>query len=343
MEAVSYLRCWGLEGGSVRESADLLALSPRTLRYWEFRERRGELEPRWRGRPLVRSSREDRNRVLAALECFGPRTGVATIRRFAGDIPRSEVRDLVIRYRRCSERRSHGVGRELFWRVPGAAQAFDHTEPGDLVDGIHPAILAGRDLATGEATVWRGVPDMTARSTVEVLTGSFAERGAPLVLKTDNGSAFVAEKTEEFLGASGVEHLLSPPLTPRYNGGVESHIRWMTMRTEWQATREGRQDRWTSTDLEAARLVANATRAPKALDHSAKLTPELRAAFRRSVAAERSRLFAARGLDPASAPKGLRNQVNRQAITRALVAHGILEIRSRRVSLPLRPLFSGKD
>jgi len=338
-EAVSCLRCWGLEGASTREAAEILAISPRTLGHWDLRERRGKLGRRWRGRPLVRSRREDRNRVVAVLGYFGPKTGVGTIRRFAGDIPRSEVRDIVMRYRRCVERRSHGVEHELCWRMPGAVEALDHTVAPVPIEGEHQAILAGRDLATGEATVWRGVEGMTARSTVDVLGGSFAKRGAPLVVKTDNGSAFVAEETEGLLGAHGVEHLLSPPRTPGYNGGVEAHNRWMKERTAWQAHREGRQDRWTSGDLERARLVANATRPPKAFDPGLKITPALRAAFRRSVASEKAQLWAERGQDPASASKGQINAVNRNAITRALVAHGILEIRSRRVSLPVRPLF----
>jgi len=63
--------------------------------------------------------------------------------------------------------------------------------------------------------------------------------------------------------------------------------------------RQGRENR--SRDGLPARLLANATRAPRELDHSRMLTPELRATFRRSVAAERSRIYAARRLDPASA------------------------------------------
>ncbi|MGH8244994.1 MAG: hypothetical protein ACREUU_01025, partial [Gammaproteobacteria bacterium] len=155
----------------------------------------------------------------------------------------------------------------------------------------------------------------------------------------DNGSSFVAEAMRAFLEAYGVEQLLSPPRTPRYNGAVEAHIRWMKEWTAWQALRRGRQDRWTSEDLEAARLAANATSAPKAFDSISRVTPELRAAFRRSVAAYTAQLWAERSLDPTSVSQRQIDAVNRQAITRALVAHGILEIRSRRVSLPVRFLF----
>jgi transposase InsO family protein len=338
-EAARYLRRLSLDGVSTHEAAAILAVSPRTLRHWDLRERRGELEPRWRGRPLVRSARKDRNRVVAALECFGPQTGVGTIRRFVDDLPRSEVRDIVMRYRERLERRGQGVEEELRWRVPGAVEAFDHTVSPVPLDGDRQAILTGRDLATGEATVWRAVEGMTARSTVEVLDDRFAEGGTPLVAKMDNGSSFVAEATRAFLDGHGVEQLLSPPRTPRYNGAVEAHIRWMKERTAWQALRRGRQDRWTSEDLEAARLAANATRAPKAFDPASKVTPELRAAFRRSVRSYKAQLWAERGLDPASASRRQIDRVNRQAITRALVAHGILEIRSRRVSLPVRSLF----
>lgn len=84
-----------------------------------------------------------------------------------------------------------------------------------LVDGSKPAILAGRDLATGESTLWEVVDGMTASTTVDLFRRSLADREPPLVVKTDNGSAFIAGETEALLDAYEIEHLLSPPLTPR--------------------------------------------------------------------------------------------------------------------------------
>jgi transposase InsO family protein len=59
---------------------------------------------------------------------------------------------------------------------------------------------------------------MAAASTRSI----FSTHGPPLVLKTDNGSLFVAEPFEELLKQWQVLALLSPPRTPRYNGAVEA-------------------------------------------------------------------------------------------------------------------------
>jgi transposase InsO family protein len=50
----------------------------------------------------------------------------------------------------------------------------------------------------------------------------FSTHGPPPVVKSDNGSPFVAEPFEELLKQWQVLALLSPPRTPRYNGAVEA-------------------------------------------------------------------------------------------------------------------------
>ena len=44
------------------------------------------------------------------------------------------------------------------------------------------------------------------------------------VVKTDNGSHFMASKVREPLAVTNITHLLSPPMTPRYNGAQEASI-----------------------------------------------------------------------------------------------------------------------
>jgi transposase InsO family protein len=60
----------------------------------------------------------------------------------------------------------------------------------------------------------------------------FLEHGAPLVLKSDNGSGFIAEAMRDFLARSQVPPLYSPPYTPEYNGAVKagSRARWTSAR-----------------------------------------------------------------------------------------------------------------
>ena len=73
--------------------------------------------------------------------------------------------------------------------MAGAVWAADHTEPRARIVGGYPAVLAMRDLASGNQRVWKPVETMEARETVKVLDVRMAHDGAPLVLKSENGSA----------------------------------------------------------------------------------------------------------------------------------------------------------
>jgi transposase InsO family protein len=72
----------------------------------------------------------------------------------------------------------------------------------------------------------------------------FEREGTPLVLKSDNGSAFIAAELRELCAKWGVELLWSPPRTPRYNGSVETGMRWLKECTEQVALRAGRHSQW---------------------------------------------------------------------------------------------------
>jgi transposase InsO family protein len=57
---------------------------------------------------------------------------------------------------------------------------------------------------------------------IQVLKTLFAAYGVPLVIKFEDGSAFIAGETSDLLARHGVEKLLSPPGMPRYNGSCEA-------------------------------------------------------------------------------------------------------------------------
>ena len=50
----------------------------------------------------------------------------------------------------------------------------------------------------------------------------FIQHTKPLVLKSDNGGPFTAGKTRQLCVEHLVQNLLSPPITPQYNGSVEA-------------------------------------------------------------------------------------------------------------------------
>ena len=72
----------------------------------------------------------------------------------------------------------------------------------------------------------------TAPPCAAALLSLFALHGAPLVLKTANGSPFGDSAARRYLHGCGVIPLFSPPHTPRYNGSVEAGIGSLKTRTE---------------------------------------------------------------------------------------------------------------
>ena len=81
--------------------------------------------------------------------------------------------------------------------------------------------------------------------------------GAPLVLKSDNGSAFIDERVRHLLAENSVQHLFSPPYWPRYNGACERAIGWLKTRVRHLAELDLRPESWSSSDLQRARAIAN--------------------------------------------------------------------------------------
>jgi transposase InsO family protein len=81
-----------------------------------------------------------------------------------------------------------------------------------------------RDLPSSLHLAWWPLAAASAEATATVLTERFAEHGPPLVLKSDNGSAFTAALLHDLLAAPGVQPLFSPPGWPAHNGGIEARI-----------------------------------------------------------------------------------------------------------------------
>ena len=332
---------WTLNRGlSLSQTADLLHLAPRTLRHWcdDFRNPTPPIHPL--GRPTLRSPRADRAEVLDVLNELGPATSVATLRACFPALPRAELADLVKRYRFVWHKRHQQAPSCLHWQRPGAVWAMDFSEAPRPIDGVYPYLFAVRDLASHQQLLWLPVLDMTADTTVEALRMLLVLHHAPLVLKADNGSAFIAEVTQDFLVPWGVNLLFSPPHTPSYNGSIEAGIGSLKTRTERFATRAGHPGSWTSDDVAAAQAEANATARPQGETGP---TPNELWQTRRSITAEERRLFQEtvqqRRADSGE-PEGLsrreERRLQREAIRRALVEHGILLFSRRIIPLPIR-------
>ncbi len=192
------------------------------------------------------------------------------------------------------------------------------------VDGKKRAV---RDLSSGAQILWKEELGPRASEVARDLESRFEALGAPLVVKVDNGSAFIAGEIKEMCLRWGVELLWSPPRTPRYNGVIESGIRWMQHRTEHRATSAGRPGEWKAQDLRTARERTNEL--PKDSRTSTK---------------PRGEVFGTRaGITPKAALRRKEDTaIQRQAMRRTLVALGFLNITMRRVPLTLKSIIAAK-
>jgi hypothetical protein len=176
---------------------------------------------------------------------------------------RAELADLVHRYRAVWRERHRQPLRILHWTTPGRVWAIDFAESPQPIDGHFNYLLAVRDLASGMQLLWRPMPAATAEVAGGALAALFAARGAPLVLKSDNGSHFAADAVQLLLLAHQVEWLPSPPACPRYNGAIEAGIGSLKERTETYAARAGHAAYWTADDVAGACAEANALARPR--------------------------------------------------------------------------------
>jgi transposase InsO family protein len=327
-------------------TADLLHLAPRTLRHWQQQARAHALRVQALGRPIHRAPVADRQEVIEMLEMIGPGMGLPTLRTKFPELCRAELEDMLRRYRRLCRHRYQQALYVLHWTQPGSVWAMDFTETQHPVDGLERYLLAVRDLASGQQLLWLPVEHPSAYETVLALSSLFVVYGAPLVLKSDNGSPFTAEATQALLAGVGVIPLLSPLRTPRYNGSIEAGIGSLKTRTERQAARAGHPGEWSSDDVAAAQAEANALARPHG---ETQPTPdEMWQARRRTPTAVDRVLFGetVARLREESAREGLAMEGSpnpeqarrgeRAAVSRALVEHGLLLFSRRRITLPIR-------
>ena len=258
----------------------------------------------------------------------------------------------------------------LHWQTPGRVWAMDFAQAPRPIDGLYPYLLAVRDLASGQQLLWLPLATATGAEVRGALASLFVLRGAPLVLKTDNGSPFGDDATLALLDSAGVIPLFSPPYWPRYNGAIEAGIGSLKTRTEDHASRHGHPGHWTWDDVAAAQDQANATARPKGpsgptpadawsarrpidadervsfhetVDHFRAATrsqqqrdPEANSMFRTEQTSQEGPVQKGTTPQPGSTIQDQR-ALNRHALRRALERHGYLLYSRRRFPLPINP------
>ena len=285
--------------------------------------------------------------VLALLTDLGPATSVATLKESFPEMSRSELEDMLRRFRRVWRKRYRRNGFVLRWTRPGTVWAMDYTET-PPIDGVEQYLLAVRDLSSGQQLLAWPTESSTAEETVAALGLLFSRDGAPLVMKMDNGPPFIAELTQEFLTRHGVFCLCSPPYTPQYNGSIEAGIGSLKSRIERRAAWLGHPETWSREDGEAARQEANALTRPwgclgptpdERWKNRERITKESRDQFQ--VLVEHHRNQAQKEEGKATSEELTEKEarrIDRIAIRRALVDHGDLLFRRRSIPLDIKTL-----
>ena len=243
--------------------AEQIGIARQTLDDWNhLRQEHHHLNPAPRGRPPAPLEAALSEQVDELLEERRGRLGLPALKELFPQIPRITLKHLRDHYRQEHE----PLLEHLIWTRPGTVWSADFTEPPAPIDGIYPYILCIRDLASSRQLLAWPVLHPAADMTVKALRHLFAIYDPPLVLKTDNGSHFIASEVRDLLAAAKVTHLLSPPVTPRYNGAQEASIGSLKTRALHIAAAAGRFGCWSCDDVEAARLEANSQGRPQGIN-----------------------------------------------------------------------------
>jgi len=336
--AVDYLEQAARQGIPPGKAARLLGIPSRTLRFWKQKWGEDGLEVKPRGRVPLGCDIQARNQVLRFLhQVTGPSIGLPALRALFGRVPRCVLEDLLRRYCRMWRKRYLKRGFRLTWHEPGRVWAIDFSEAPYPIDGVYPYLLAVRDLASRQQLAWQPVRTEKAEEVVAILGQLFAEHGPPLVLKSDNGSAFIAQLTQEAMLLAVVAQLFSPVRRPQYNGALERSNGVLKTYTHQHAIHQGHPFRWTSEDLEHARGLANTISRPwghqkptpqEAWDQRSPISDDQRQAFQVTLEKHRATAADDLGLDLSTELTiADRAALNRLALSRVLQDMGYLTMR----------------
>ena len=343
--AVVYARL-AIRGGSLQEEAARdLGISGRAMSRWMATWKKDRMQVRVLGRRTKWSAREKRNEIVAYLLREGAGTGLPVLRAQYPEVARSELIELQRRLRRIVRIRHRRAAFTLRWTRPGTVWAMDHETPPCAIDGKWPRLLLDRDLASSLQIGALPVAAEDAEGVVRALESHFRWHGTPLVMKNDNGPAFRAQMTKDLFRRHGVLQLFSPPRTPQYNGACEAGVGSIATRAHHHAAFCNRPGQWTADDVEAARRQANETARPwgwqgptplESWEGRTEIGEEERNLFQATYEAYVQQERCVRQIDPEAALDHWQQaSIDRVAISRALVKHGYLEFRRRRVAPPI--------
>jgi hypothetical protein len=138
------------------------------------------------------------------------------------DVPRVHLEDFRKRFRKVLAHRKRVSGWRLCWLRHGAVWAADFLHQEHTLEPDWNKLLVVRDVADAATHTLHPVAGEQTVPTCAELERLFVVHGAPLVLKVDNGPAFIAADLRALAERHGVVLLFSPARTPSYNALVET-------------------------------------------------------------------------------------------------------------------------
>jgi transposase InsO family protein len=218
--------------------------------------------------------------------------------------------------------------RKLTWLVNGAVWAIDGTWFDSPVASLGRRALVVVELNTKGVLTMPSVSGEKVKEVLACLRELIARHGAPLVLKLDNGSGFVADEMTDFCRENDITLLFSPPRRPSYNGTCEVSVRWSKERVEAAAAARGEPGGLLPADLEHAVTYQGVM---------PRVDQETRRRFLATVAEQRRAVAAEWGLALRGPMEDhVRRSLERVAVQRALQLCHILKIEGRGYRWSLR-------
>lgn len=215
------------------------------------------------GRPLSVLDPESQSLLNDLLRTTGPNLGLPTLRSMMPWAPRAALRRELRFYRALYRRKRSSMIYRLKWKRARAVWAADLSEaPADVDQGAQ-VFLAVRDLASGYTVAWHPLRSGSGEDVEWALRVLFKAHGAPLVLKTDNGSCFISKAVASLLEEFEVAHLRSPRAWPQYNGACEAGVGALRTLTETARVELGEAGEWSFEACCAARQILNERRRRK--------------------------------------------------------------------------------
>ena len=242
-------------GMTYAEASACLSVCRQTACQW--RKNWKKLGLKTRGRPQNKLEQHKQVEAVKFLQAHWPHCSRERLRLKFPENPLRALDNLHRRIDRLQRWEHSELIYTLTWKNPGRVWAMDYTEPPMKVDGIYGKILNVRDLASGKTLASLPVDEESGAHTRNLLLELFVQYGAPLVIKSDNGSPLICQRVRSLLDSWGVTFLLSPPYWPRYNGSCEAGNGSLKIRAHHLAAANDRVDDWSCEDVEGARLQAN--------------------------------------------------------------------------------------